>query len=191
MPLSESAEIRPLSAYGADKLGCELHGRVAATVHGVATIGLRFFNVFGPRQDPSSPYSGVISIFADRVLGGQGLTIFGDGEQVRDFIYVGDVICCLQAAMARVGMHSPAVYNVCTGRATSVRHLAETISTLSGAPPRLRFATPRVGDIRVSIGDGSMADRDLDFRSTTLFEDGLRSTLAALRPAEAPRSFGT
>lgn len=191
MPLVETARTRPLSAYGADKLGCELHGRVASGVHGVPTIGLRFFNVFGPRQDPSSPYSGVISVFADRVLDGRELTIFGDGEQSRDFIYVGDVVRCACAAMIGAGAYGPEVYNVCTGRPTSVRSLAETISALSGTAPRLRFEVPRAGDIRASIGDGSKADRDLDFRSTTLFEDGLRLTLAALRSPDVRRSFGT
>lgn len=186
MPLSESAETKPLSAYGADKLGCELHGRVAGIVHGVPTTGLRFFNVFGPRQDPSSPYSGVISIFADRVLGGRDLVIFGDGEQVRDFIYVGDVVRCLVAAMATVQAHPAGIFNVCTGRSTSVRHLAETVSALSGAPPRLRFEAARAGDIRVSTGDGSRAARDLDFLARTSFEDGLRSTLAALRTLAIP-----
>lgn len=191
MPLAETARTKPFSAYGADKLGCELHGHVASSVHGVPTIGLRFFNVFGPRQDPSSPYSGVISVFADRVLNGRELTIFGDGEQVRDFIYVGDVVRCACAAMTGAVVRSPEVYNVCTGRPTSVRSLADTISVLSGSTPRLRFESPRTGDIRVSLGDGSKAGRDLDFRSTVSFEDGLRLTLAALRSPDVRRSLDT
>lgn len=80
-PLDEAAELKPLSAYGADKVGCELHARVAAHVYGVPTIGLRFFNVYGPGQDPSSPYSGVILIFAKRIVAGEELTVFVDGEQ--------------------------------------------------------------------------------------------------------------
>ena len=94
-PLQESAQLRPLTAYGADKLGCELHARVASLVHSVPTTGLRFFNVYGPRQCASSPYSGVISIFADRLTRAEPLVVFGDGEQTRDFIFVKDVVAFL------------------------------------------------------------------------------------------------
>src|SRR3954467_5906100 len=87
-PVGGAAAARPLSAYGADKLGCELHARVATHVHGVPAVGLRFFNVYGPRQDPRSPYSGVISIFCDRLRQGLPITVYGDGQQVRDFVYV-------------------------------------------------------------------------------------------------------
>src|SRR5579862_232702 len=133
VPLRENATLQPLSAYGADKLGSELHGRVAAHVHGVPTTGLRFFNVYGPRQDPRSPYSGVISIFCDRLRAGRAITIFGDGSQTRDFVYVGDVVAALAAAMARlVAAPQPLgdVVNVCTGRATAVGALAATIARL-------------------------------------------------------------
>ncbi len=118
IPLAEDAAPRPLSAYGADKLGSELHARVGAQVHGVPAIGLRFFNVYGPRQDPRSPYSGVISIFCDRLRAGREVTIFGDGSQTRDFVYVGDVVAALAAAMARLAAAPQAssdVINVCTG----------------------------------------------------------------------------
>src|SRR5271156_2673049 len=123
LPLAETAATRPLSAYGADKLGCELHARVAAQVHGVRTAGCRFFNVYGPRQDPASPYSGVISIFFDRIGQGQGIIIFGDGGQTRDFVYVADVALALLGAMGQdsAGAH---VFNVCTGKTTSLLELA-------------------------------------------------------------------
>jgi UDP-glucose 4-epimerase len=99
-PQDEDSATIPLSAYGADKLGCELHAKVAAHVHGVSSCGFRFFNVYGPRQDPKSPYSGVIAIFADRISAGTGITVFGDGGQCRDFVFVLDVVKFLQAAMA-------------------------------------------------------------------------------------------
>src|ERR1700722_10819816 len=92
IPLTEAERPRPVNAYGADKLGCELHARVASLLHAVPTIGLRLFNVYGPRQDPSSPYSGVISIFLDRLDRRAPIEIFGDGQQVRDFIAVADVV---------------------------------------------------------------------------------------------------
>ena len=100
LPIPETAERRPLSAYGADKLGCELHAVTASHVHGIPTVGLRFFNVYGPRQDPKSPYSGVISIFCERILNGMPIQIYGDGAQTRDFIHVSDVVAALLAGHA-------------------------------------------------------------------------------------------
>ena len=98
LPITEAATKRPLSAYGADKYACELHAVVASHVHHVPTVGLRFFNVYGPRQDPRSPYSGVISIFCERVRRGVAIDIFGNGGQTRDFITVADVVVALRAA---------------------------------------------------------------------------------------------
>lgn len=135
LPLAETAPAIPLSAYGADKLGCEQHGLVASQTHGVANTGLRFFNVYGPRQDPSSPYSGVISIFANRIPQDQEIFIYGDGEQTRDFIYVGDVVRHLIAAMERPGNRHD-VLNVCTGQSVSILELANTIGELSGCPAK-------------------------------------------------------
>lgn len=176
VPLKEDAHGRPLTAYGADKMGSELHARVATIVHGVPTTGLRFFNVYGPRQDPSSPYSGVISIFAERVRAGQNITIFGDGEQVRDFIYVSDVVCFLIAAMRRPRSH-PAVYNVCTQRPTSIRELASAIFAVSGIYVDIDFMPGRQGDIRTSIGDPTLAAHNLGIRASTDLGVGLRKTL--------------
>ncbi len=143
LPLAETAAPRPLSAYGADKLGCELHARVAGRVHGIPTTGLRFFNVYGPRQDPLSPYSGVISIFCERLRGGRGVTIFGDGGQTRDFVFVADVVRALRAALRRVSTEA-GVFNVCTGRASSVRDLARRHRRAPGpaAGDRLRRGAP-------------------------------------------------
>src|SRR6185312_9578769 len=98
VPITEAEPCAPLSAYGADKLGCELHARIATHVHGIPTVGLRFFNVYGPRQDPASPYSGVISIFCNRIRRGEPIDVFGDGGQTRDFVFVADVVNALLAA---------------------------------------------------------------------------------------------
>ena len=134
-PITEATICRPLSAYGADKLGCELHARVVGNVHGVPTVGLRFFNVHGPGQDPASPYSGVVSVFCERLRCGRSIDIFGDGEQTRDFVFVTDVVAALLAAMNLVSVDAP-VYNVCTGIATTVTDLAHTVAELTG----MRFA---------------------------------------------------
>lgn len=182
MPQAESAPLRPLTAYGADKLGCELHGRVADLVHGVANVGLRFFNVFGPRQDPGSPYSGVIAIFAKAVQEGRPLSILGDGKQVRDFVYVSSVVDALTAAMARDDLRCD-VFNVCTGQATSIAALAAMICEIYGAPPRIEFGPPRAGDIRESLGDPTRLRTVLGVPPGVAIADGMRRTLDWMRGA--------
>ena len=152
VPLDESTVPRPISAYGADKLGSEHHARVAWLSHGVSTVGLRFFNVYGPRQNPDSPYSGVISIFIDRVLKKQPLIIYGKGGQTRDFIYVGDVVRYLIKAMENQSGEA-SVYNVCTGQSTSISQLAKTLSIVSGSQVNIEYKPARSGDIASSLGD--------------------------------------
>ena len=183
LPLAEDTAPAPLSAYGADKLGSELHGRVAADIHGVSTVGLRFFNVYGPRQLPGSPYSGVISIFADRVRRGEPLVLHGDGSQTRDFVYVGDVIDALSMAMAHChGQPGPTalIANVCTGTATSIGELAEKLMDAAGRSVPVSTSAPRPGDISASIGDPARAAALFGFRAATALPDGLASLLAAL-----------
>jgi UDP-glucose 4-epimerase len=183
LPLGEGAATRPLSAYGADKLGCELHANVAAVVHGVSSTGLRFFNIFGPRQDPRSPYSGVISIFADRILQRRTVVIHGDGQQVRDFVYVADCVAHQIAAMARLRA-APApeakVYNVCTGRPTSVADLARLLGEVVGVRPEVRHGAPRAGDIRASLGSPDVARRELGLAAETSVRVGLQKLVRAL-----------
>jgi UDP-glucose 4-epimerase len=182
-PLKESEAPLPLSAYGADKLGCELHGRVAWHIHAVPSVGLRFFNVYGPRQDPSSPYSGVISIFVDRLRGGRGIDIYGDGRQVRDFIFVKDVVRFLLAGMSKAVGESR-VFNVCTGRSTAIADLARAIGRVVGREPAISYKPPRAGDIRESLGNPEAAERLLGVKAITSLDDGLRITIGA--PAAAP-----
>lgn len=152
MPLSEESQLRPLTAYGVDKLSCELQAQVAGRIHNVPTLGFRFFNVFGPRQDPSSPYSGVISIFSDRIRQRQGITIFGDGSQTRDFVYVKDVVAYLCLAMDKASVRAP-VFNICTGRSNTIRDLARTLFSIVGYEVNITFAGKKAGDIQVSLGD--------------------------------------
>ena len=175
-PLDESAATRPLSAYGADKLGSELHALVAAHVHGVPTTGLRFFNVYGPRQDPKSPYSGVIAILADRLSSQSPIDIFGDGEQSRDFIYVGDVVRFLMAAMTKT--KGAQVFNVCTGKATTILDLARIMADILGTTADIRHLDPRPGDIRHSLGNPTAANKALGVTATMPLRDGLAETLA-------------
>ncbi len=186
-PIEESAPLRPLSAYGADKLGCELHARVAGAVHGVPTLGLRFFNVFGPRQAPGSPYSGVISIFCDRVGRGAPVRIFGDGLQTRDFIYVGDVVAALLAGLDAASATAP-IYNVCSGKACSVRDLLGRIARLTGCEPVVTHEEPRKGEIRHSLGSPRLARERLGLRPTSDLDLGLRKVLDWMAGEEKPQA---
>nr|MDA8253314.1 NAD-dependent epimerase/dehydratase family protein [Rhodospirillales bacterium] len=170
----EDAPCAPRTAYGADKLGSELHARVATLVHGVPTLGMRFFNVYGPRQDPSSPYSGVVSIFAARLARGLPVTLHGDGTQTRDFVHVGDVVAHLRAAMALLAREGGSgVLNVCTGRETSVRDLAATLGAVFGVAPEITHGPARAGDIARSLGDPARATAALGVAAGTRLEAGL------------------
>lgn len=178
---TEELACKPLTAYGADKLGSELHASVATMVHGVPTMGLRFFNVFGPRQDPSSPYSGVISIFARRLSEGAAVTVHGDGHQSRDFIYVGDVVTHLTAAMRHAEAHEGfAVLNVCTGREISILELASLLAAACGRRVELCHVPARTGDIRRSLGSPDRAVAMLGVRAAVTLADGLAATVASL-----------
>jgi UDP-glucose 4-epimerase len=178
-PVDEESPAAPLSAYGADKHACELHARVAGAIHGVPTVGLRFFNLYGPRQDPLSPYSGVISIFGDRLLRGEPVEIFGDGEQARDFTYISDAVRALRRAM-RAASTSAFVFNVCTGKATSVRGLAQIMAELCGTELVVNRRPARSGEVRISIGDPQRAVEQLGFTAETTLSDGLAMTLDLL-----------
>ena len=188
LPIREDAEKQPASAYAADKYGCELHARIACELYGVPAVGLRFFNVYGPRQDSASPYSGVISIFCDRLRRGQPIDVFGDGSQTRDFIFVDDVVAALLAAM-RGRLASPAVFNICSGRQTSVLELAQAIGGLCGRTPEIHFRPKRAGEIVHSCGDGSAARRRLRLPPATDLRIGLWATLfwmESLAPRQQP-----
>jgi UDP-glucose 4-epimerase len=167
----EKMPCRPQTAYGADKLGSELHAAVGWGVHGVPSVGLRFFNVYGSRQDAGSPYSGVISIFSARIGRGEAVTVHGDGAQTRDFVFVGDVVAHVLAAMgARPGAW---VSNVCTGVETSVLGLVQVLGRVIGEVPRVEFAAARAGDIRCSVGSSTRAVELLGVRARVGLEEGL------------------
>jgi UDP-glucose 4-epimerase len=139
---------------------------------------LRFFNVYGPRQDPTSPYSGVISIFARRVAAGVPVTINGSGDQVRDFVHVTDVVAHLLASMEAIGERPGVdVFNVCTGRGTTVLELARLLGDIEGRSPLIQHGPARHGDIRVSIGDPSAAIRSLGVAARMPLREGLSGTL--------------
>jgi UDP-glucose 4-epimerase len=176
LPVREDVKCQPISPYGAHKYASELALDYYASVHGVATTALRFFNVYGPRQDPTSPYSGVISIFTDRARAGKTLTIFGDGSQTRDFVYVGDVVRAIVAAAG--DGNSRLVANVGTGGETSVLELARAVNELCGNRSTIEHAPPRAGEILKSRARVDRLRDQLGVVAQTKLHDGLKATLA-------------
>jgi nucleoside-diphosphate-sugar epimerase len=180
LPKVETMPTAPLSPYALQKLVAEQYGQMFTALYGLETVTTRYFNVFGPRQDPSSPYSGVISVFISALCEGRRPTIYGDGEQTRDFTYVANVVDGVLRAC-----HAPAVsgevINVATGGRISLNQLFETLRALIGANITPIYADPRAGDVRDSQADISKAHRLLGYEPTVSFEEGLRKTVAWYR----------
>lgn len=173
-------ELRPLSPYGGAKLASEVLLLSQAPGFGFTARCQRYFNVFGPRQDPSSPYSGVISIFCDKMRAEESPIIFGDGEQTRDFISVRDVARANVLAATLPNLES-GVTEIATGRATSLNQLAEILRKLIPSAPAPTHAPARPGDIRHSLGSPDAARQELGFSATVAVEDGLAELLALPR----------
>jgi UDP-glucose 4-epimerase len=181
-PLRESAYPRPLSAYGVDKSEAERHARISSKRYGLPTLGLRFFNIYGPGQRADSLYSGVISIFSQRLVDKLPLKIFGTGNQQRDFVHVDDAVAFLRAGMAWLTKsRTDAVLNVCTGRAISILELARTLGAIARLDPSFEFQPARIGDVDSSLGDPAGAIATLGLRTTTALEEGLIRTICANR----------
>jgi nucleoside-diphosphate-sugar epimerase len=180
LPKKEQMTPNPKSPYAVQKLVGEHYARVFSEVYGLETVSLRFFNVFGPRQDPGSPYSGVISVFISALLDRRPPTIYGDGEQSRDFTYVKNIVqLCLQAAS--VADVAGRLYNGGVGARITLNELWGTLQKLEGVEIAPQYAAPREGDVRDSQADISAASRDLGYKPTVDFEEGLRRTLEWFR----------
>ncbi|MGN6137088.1 MAG: SDR family oxidoreductase [Aureliella sp.] len=165
-----------LSPYAAAKLAGELYLEAFYHSFGLETVGLRYFNVFGPRQDPASPYSAVIPIFVTRLLGGQRPIIYGDGGQSRDFTFVGNVVQGNLLAGEAAGV-AGRIINLADGRRTTLRQLLDLLSKYLGVPANPDFQPPRVGDVRESLADISLARQLLGYEPETSLEDGLAQTI--------------
>jgi UDP-glucose 4-epimerase len=152
LPLHEDLMIKPISAYGVDKLTGEMNARVATYNYHLPTFGLRFFNVYGPKQNPNSPYSGVISRFIDGIQSEKTITIYGDGTQTRDFVYVDDIVSALVFSMKMIDSKKAEVINVCRGESIGIRQLAETIGTILKKTPQIHFEEARSYDVKDSCG---------------------------------------
>ena len=176
LPKREDMTPNPLSPYALQKLVGEQYLKLFTRLYGLDTVSIRYFNVFGPRQDPSSPYSGVIALFVTRLLAGLPPLIVGDGEQTRDFTYIDNVVDGVLKAAAAPGA-TGRVINVATGRRISVNQLAQTIQRLLGSSVAPQYADARAGDVRDSLADITLARQVLGYEPLVSFEDGLRHTI--------------
>jgi len=176
LPKVETMTLSPKSPYALQKLTGEYYASVFAAVYGLETVSLRYFNVYGPRQDPSSPYSGVLSLFMKAVLERHAPTIFGDGEQSRDFTYVEDV-AELNLKAARAPGVSGKVYNGGNGLRITLNQAWALLQALEGVEIAPKYGTPRAGDVRHSQADTTAAVRVLGHAPRFSFEEGMRRTL--------------
>jgi nucleoside-diphosphate-sugar epimerase len=177
LPNHEKLVAKPLSPYAADKLAAENYAKVFHKVYGLETVCLRYFNVYGLRQK-YGPYSGVISIFVNRLLENKPLVIAGDGKQTRDFVNVKDVVEANMKALSKAEAVGE-VFNISTGEAITINRLAETIQRIAGKTDvKAVHAEPRVGDIKHSYGDISKARRKLGYEPKVQFEKGLKELVS-------------
>lgn len=178
LPLQEELPPRPLSPYAVHKVAGEMYHRVFHASYGLPTVALRFFNVYGPRQDPTNPYSGVISIFAARIARGERPVIYGDGKQTRDFVYVTDVaragllVCEQEAAVG-------GVFNVAGGRQTNMLQLAAVLNQVLDTSLTPTFAPARSGEVRFSQANVSRAREVLGWEAQITLQEGLSRLMQA------------
>lgn len=179
LPKRETQKPSPVSPYAVSKLAGELYSRVFSKIFGVETVSLRYFNVFGPRQDPRSKYAAVVPLFMRQALRGESLTIHGDGKQSRDFTYIDNVVeanlLALKAPRANGG-----VFNIACGERFSLLQMAGLIERLLKKRLRRIHTASRAGDVRHTLADISRAKRLLNYRPSVSFEEGIRLTLSYL-----------
>ena len=187
LPKVETMPAAPLSPYALQKLVAEQYCQMFTTLYGFETVTIRYFNVFGPRQDPSSPYSGVISLFISALCDGRRPTIHGDGEQTRDFTYVANVVDGVLRACHAPGA-SGEVINVATAGRISLNQLFAIVKREVGSSLEPNYSNPRAGDVRHSQADISKAQRLLGYTPIVSFEDGLGRTVTWYRESMVTKS---
>ncbi len=175
LPKKETMQSQPISPYGVSKYVGELYAQTFGRCYGLENVCLRYFNIFGPRQDPDSPYSGVLSRFAAAFLDNAQPTIYGDGEQTRDFTFVDNAVQANLLACEAPAV-SGEVFNVGIGKSISLNQTLELFRRISGKEITANYEAPRDGDIRDSLADISRATELLGYEPSVLFEDGLRRT---------------
>ena len=185
LPKREDMPTAPLSPYALQKLVAEQYGQMFTKLYGFETVTIRYFNVFGPRQDPGSPYSGVISLFATSLLEGRQPVIYGDGEQTRDFTYIANVVDGVLRAV-EAPQAAGEVINVATGGRISLNALLRTMQAIVGSSVKAIYKDGRAGDVRDSQADISKARELLGYVPKVSLEEGLTHTLAWARARKGP-----
>ncbi len=180
IPLAEETTLKPLSPYAVSKEVTELYATLYTHHLGLEVTALRYFNVYGPRQNPDSPYAAAVPIFIRRLLDGNAVTIFGDGGQTRDLIYVGDVVRANLLAATNPGAAGQ-VFNICGGEAISILRLVEVLRGFFPTSKQPVLAPARAGDIYASMGRRTRAEAVLGFRPETRLEGGLKATVEWMR----------
>jgi UDP-glucose 4-epimerase len=187
LPKREDMPAAPISPYGLSKLAGEIYGQVFQRCYGLEFVSLRYFNVFGPRQDPGSPYSGVLSLFNAALLGGTQPTVYGDGEQSRDFTYVGNAVEANLLACEAKRAAGLAI-NIGTGSRYTLNQTLALLEKITGRPAKAKCAPPREGDIHDSQADISRAKDVLGYNPRFGFEEGLKNTWEWFCAVEKPSS---
>jgi UDP-glucose 4-epimerase len=178
LPKREDMPPNPISPYATAKLAGEYYMTSFYRCYGLETVSLRYFNVFGPRQDPASPYSGVLAKFITQMLKGEEATIFGDGKQSRDFTYIDNVIeANLLACHAEAKAAAGRVFNVAIGRRTDLYQTFQILKKLIGYPGDVKYGPERAGDVKHSLADISRAEHHLGYKPKVDFEEGLSRTI--------------
>jgi len=174
-PTTEESRLQPLSPYATSKQVTELYALLYTRVFNLPVVALRFFNVYGPRQRPDSPYAAAIPIFINQLVSGEPITIFGDGKQSRDFIYVKDVVrgMIMSAGSGITGD----IFNICSGQETTLLDLLDELSELAPNQPQACFVEPRPGDIYRSLGSPAKALKAFGFQAQTSLGEGLHQTI--------------
>jgi UDP-glucose 4-epimerase len=178
LPKREDMAPSPISPYAVAKLASEYYMASFYRCYGLETVSLRYFNIFGPKQDPTSPYSGVLAKFITQMLQGEQPTIFGDGEQSRDFTYVENAVDAnMLAASAPAEQAAGKMFNVATGTRASLNETFEALKKITGYTGKPKYQTEREGDVKHSLADISRAEKALGYTPKVGFEEGLRRTV--------------
>jgi Nucleoside-diphosphate-sugar epimerases len=180
LPKREEMPPNPLSPYALQKFVGERYCRLYHDLYGLETVSLRYFNVFGPLQDPGSEYSAVIPKFINRLLAGERLTVYGDGEQSRDFTYIDNVVDANLLALS-TAEGAGKVFNIGCGERISLNQLIQKLGSIMGVSPAVDYLAPRAGDVRDSLAAIDLARHVLGYRPSVSVDEGLRRTIAAFR----------
>jgi UDP-glucose 4-epimerase len=187
LPKHEGMLPDPISPYAVQKVAGELYLKSFSRVYGLETVSLRYFNIFGPRQDPTSQYSGVLAKFITQMLANKPCTIFGDGEQSRDFTYIDNAVNAnLLACTAPANRVNGEVFNVATGTRFSLNQTFNILKSIIGYSGNVRYEEPRAGDVKHSLADVSRSEERLGYKPAISFEEGLRRTVDWYKQAARP-----